>query len=495
MSAELEPDLCVVGGGPGGLTAAFGAAAAGKSVVLIEKDALGGRRLSEVLPRQALLAAVRAADSVRGAARFGIEVQAQQADFARLRQQIAATVATVAPNYSMARAQAMNVKVIRAVGRFTGPGTCEAGGERIKARQFVVATGAEPKRLSPPGIDTIRPLDSAALCGLDCLPERLIVLGADPEGLALAQAFRRLGSEVAIFTDQPLFPLEDEELAAPVRAAFARDGIAVHENARIARIEPRGSGVRIILSPAGQEAPVTGSHLFVAAGYSPAVEGLGLSAAGVRYDERGIETNLRLVTSNGRIFAIGAAVKGGQQEGTAEWHAHIVLRAILGLPGGKLLRESGVRLVLTSPPIAVAGVSEATARAANRPVCVLRWPLAEAERAQIEHQPAGHVKLVTSRSGRILGAGIVGPGAEELIVPISLAISKGMTAAEVATTMIPYPLRLAALRSASVTFRQRQSFDLFSRLLLSWNQLIALPKNIYRDSIPYLAEKARHIFR
>ncbi|MBO0734093.1 MAG: FAD-dependent oxidoreductase, partial [Methylocapsa sp.] len=305
MSAELEPDLCVVGGGPGGLTVAFGAAAAGKSVILIEKGALGGRRLSEGLPRQALLAAARAADSVRGAVQFGIEVQALPVNFAHLRQQIATAVAAVAPNYSIARAEAMNVKVIRAVGRFAGPGTCEAGGEIIKARQFVIATGAAPKRLSLPGIDTVRPLDSATLCGLDRLPERLVVLGADPEGLALAQAFRRLGSEVAILTGEKLFPSEDEELVAPVRAAFARDGIAIYENVRIARIEPRGTGARIILGPGGEGVPVVGSHLLVAAGYSPAVEGLGLTAAGVRYGESGIETNMRLVTSNGRIFAIG----------------------------------------------------------------------------------------------------------------------------------------------------------------------------------------------
>ncbi|MBO0733561.1 MAG: NAD(P)/FAD-dependent oxidoreductase, partial [Methylocapsa sp.] len=183
------------------------------------------------------------------------------------------------------------------------------------------------------------------------------------------------------------------------------------------------------------------------------------------------------------------------QEGTAEWHAHIVVRAILGLPGRKLRRETGARLVLTCPPLAVAGVLEATARAANRRVCVLRWPLAEAERAQIEHQRAGHVKLVTSRSGRIIGAGIVGPGAEELIAPISLAISKGMTAAEVAITMIPHPLRAAAMRSASVAFRETQPFDLFGRLLLSWNQLIALPMKFYRDCVSYLSEKTRHIFR
>ncbi len=495
MSTELQPDVCVIGGGPGGLTVALGAAAAGKSVVVVEKNAPGGRRLTESIPRHALLAAARAQDSARRAAVFQIPGQDSQIDFARVRQQIDAVVAAIAPNYSQARLEAMNITVIRASGRFIGPDTCEAGGETIKARRFVIATGAVAKRLPIQGLDAVRPLDCAALCGLDRLPERLIVIGADPDGLALAQALRRFGSEVTILAVQPLFDDADEEFAAPVRAALIRDGITIHEGVRISRIEPRGSGVRVLVAAAGHETPVSGSHILLAAGSSPAVEGMGLATAMVRYDESGIQTNARLATSNWRIHAIGATVKGTQEDGAAEWHARHVLRTILGLPGEIGRRRAVPRIVWTSPAIAMVGISEAQARAAHRKICVLRWPLAETERARIEHQPGGHVKLTTTRAGTVLGAGIVGAGAGELVPLFTLAISKRMTARDIACIMLPYPVLASAARSAGVTFPDDKSSGPFNRLLVDWKQLIERQVGEFREFARVFAGKARGIFR
>lgn len=315
MSTELAPDLCVIGGGPGGLTAALGAAAAGKSVAVVEKSALGGRRLSESIPRHTLLAAARAADKACRIMEIASNGPQPRANFALLRQEIAAIVAAISPNYSKARLEAMNVKVISATGRFVRPDRCEAGTTNIKAERFVIATGTVAGRLPVPGLDTVRPLDCAALCALDQPPERLLVIGAEPEGLALAQAVRRLGSEVVIISGKRLFAAEDEELAEPVRAAFDRDGIEIHEGMRISRIEPRGQGVRLFVAAAGRESQILGSHLFLAPARVPAVEGIGLAAAGVRYDAGGIKTNARFRTSNWRIYAIGAAVKGAGQGG------------------------------------------------------------------------------------------------------------------------------------------------------------------------------------
>jgi pyruvate/2-oxoglutarate dehydrogenase complex dihydrolipoamide dehydrogenase (E3) component len=495
MSTELQPDLCVIGGGPGGLTVALGAAAAGKSVVVIEKNALGGRRLTESIPRHALLAAARAQDSAHRAAVFGIPGQDSQIDFVRVRQHIDVVVAAIAPNYSQPRLEAMNITVIRASGRFIAPDTCEAGGETIKARRFVIATGAVPKRLPIQGLDGVHPLDCAALCATDHPPERLIVIGAEPDELALAQALRRFGSQVTILAGRPLFAEVDEELAAPVRAAFVRDGIGIHEGVRISRIEPRGSGVRVLLATAGHETPVIGSHILLAAGSSPAVEGLGLAAARVRYDERGIETSARLATSNWRIHAVGATVKSTHDDGVAEWHARHVLRTILGLPGAIRRREAVARIVWTSPAIATAGISETEARAAHRQICVLRWPLVETERARIERQPGGHVKLITTRAGAILGAGIVGAGAEELVTLFALAISKRMTASDIASTMVPYPVLASAARSAGITFPDNKSHVQFNRLLAAWNQLIQRQTGEFRELAGVLAGKARGIFR
>lgn len=471
MNADLRPDLCIIGGGPGGLSLALGAAARGRCVVLVEKAALGGRRLTEAIPRLALLAASRAATSERGAGGISLAAEAPHIHFARVRQHAAAALAAIAPNYTQTRLEAMNVKVIRAAGRFTRPDTCEAGGVKIKARHFVVATGSVEKILPIPGFDLVRPLDCAALCAMEYPPRCLIVIGADPEGLALAQALRRLGSEAIVLAEGEIFAPEDEELAAPVRAAFARDGVFVHENVRISRIEPHGGGVRVFFA-ARHEKPIAGSHILVAAGRVPAVEGLGLAAAKVRYDESGIETDASLTTSNRRIHAIGAVARCARQGGGAEQHASVVLSTVLGLSGARTRRQAAARVILTSPAMATAGLSEAQARAAHRYICVLRWPFAETDLFGIERQRGGHVKLITSRRGTLLGAGIVGRGAEELINLFTLAIAKGMTAGDLASLMFPYPALADAARRAAMTFRDSRLDAPFGRLLLEWNRSI-----------------------
>ncbi len=496
MSADSSPDLCVLGGGPGGLSLALGAAACGRSVVLVEKGVLGGRRLTDAIPRHALLAASRAATLARGASAFGIAFPEPQIDFTRVSQHAAAVLAAIAPNYSQARLEAMNVKVICAPGRFTHPDTCEAGGEKIKARRFVVATGSVERILPIPGLDLVRPIDCAGLCALEHPPQRLIVIGADPDGLALAQAMRRLGSETIVLAEEELFVSEDKELVAPVRAAFARDGVVIHEDVRITRVEPRSDGVRVFIAAAGHEKRVVGSHILIAAGRLPTIDGLGLAAAKVRYNGNGIATTgASLVTSNQRIHAIGAAAQIGRQGSDAEQHANLVLRAILGLPGGRTHRQVAARIILTSPAVATAGLMEAQARAAHRHIHVLRWPFAETERARIEHRADGHVKFVTSRDGGLLGACIVGPGAEELINLFTLAISKGMTVSDIAALTVPYPALADAARRAAMTFRDSRLDARLGRFLIELTRSIEQHTHKFTELAGFLAGKARQVFR
>ncbi|MGH6852546.1 MAG: hypothetical protein ACREDJ_04970, partial [Methylocella sp.] len=225
------------------------------------------------------------------------------------------------------------------------------------------------------------------------------------------------------------------------------------------------------------------------------VEGLGLAVAKVRYTERGIETDAALATSNRRIHAIGAVVRSARQGSSAEQHAGLVLRTVLGLPGLRKHRQVAARVILTSPAMATAGLSEAQARAAHRHICVLRWPFAETERARIEHRRGGHVKLVTSRGGALVGAGIVGTGAEELINLFTLAISKGMTASDIASLMVPYPALADAARRAAMTFRDSRLDAPFGRFLIEWNRSIGQQTFKIRELAWSLAEKARQVFQ
>jgi pyruvate/2-oxoglutarate dehydrogenase complex dihydrolipoamide dehydrogenase (E3) component len=463
MSEILRPDICILGGGAGGISLAAEATSCGLSVVLVEKDRVGGDRTAEEIPTNALLAASRFAATLRAAERFGADVLEPGVDYAAVRAHIAAASAELAPNYAQERLEAMKVKIIVAPGRFTRRDTLEAGGATIKARHFVVATGAAAKSTSIPGLNLIRPLTYAALCRLDHPPRRLIVAGADPQGLALAQAMRRLGGEVIILAAAKIFALEDDELVEPIRVEFARDGVGVHEHVQILKVEPHGEGVRVLLARAGS-APQTemkmieGSHLLLAADRVPLVEGLGLAAARVRYDAAGIKVGASLRTSNRRIYAIGSVARVARSTGAGECHASRalaqILRGPLGFFAGFAPAPTLAEVMWTDPAIAVAGLTEAEARRRRGRIGVLRWPFAETDRARIDGVAAGHVKLITTRGGKILGAGIVGPGAGELINLCTLAISRGMTAADLASIMVPYPALSDAPRRAGMAFRR-----------------------------------------
>ncbi|MEJ0092658.1 MAG: FAD-dependent oxidoreductase [Methylocella sp.] len=464
----LRPDLCVLGGSAAGVALAGSAAACGLSVMLVEKDRIGRDRLEDAVPGHALRAAGHFAATLRRSSHFGIALQAPEIVFSRVAAHAADVVNTLEPQYAPVRLESMNVKLIKAVGRFISLDTLDAGGLAIKARRFAIATGSRAKSMAIPGLDLVRPLTAAALCRLASPPGRLIVIGANPDELALAQAVRRLGCEVVVLSETKIFQHEDEELVAPVRTQFARDGVVVHECARILRIEPHGEGLRVFIAPglgrrsssgdsnaqSGTEA-IEGSHVLLAAGAAPQVEGLGLAAAGVRYDATGIKVDAHLRSSNRRIYAIGAA-EGQLSAGAAEHHANRVLRHILGLPFGFATPQPSACVILTDPELAVAGLSEAQARQRRGSIRVLRWPYAATDRAQIERASVGHVKLITSRSGKILGAGIVGPAAGELINLYTLAISKGMYASDLASIMVPYPTFADVAQGAAAQTRQMQ---------------------------------------
>ncbi len=452
----LRPDLCILGGGAAGVNLAISAAACGLSIALVEKDRIGGDRLDDAIPGHALRAAGHFAATLRRAQKFGISVQPPEIDFARVQAHAAAVAAALEPDYSHVRLNGMNVKMIKAIGRFTGPDALEAGGLAIKARRFVVATGSQPKSPAIPGLDLVRPLTAAALCRLASPPRRLIVIGSDPAGLALAQGVRRLGCEVILLAETTIFPQEDEELVAPVHTQFLRDGVVIREGAQILRIEPDGDGLRVLIArgpdcrsgsgesaPKGETETIEGSHVLLAAGAAPRVEGLGLTAAGIRYDATGIKVDAHMRSSNRRIYAIGAAAESER-----------VLRHILGFKAPSAPQPSA-RVILTDPEMAFSGLSERQARESRQPIRVLRWPYAATDRAQIERSTGGHVKLLTSRGGKILGAGIVGPAAGELINLHTLAISAGMYASDLASIIVPYPTFAEAAQGAAAAFQRR----------------------------------------
>ena len=232
---------------------------------------------------------------------------------------------------------------------------------------------------------------------------------------------------------------EDPELAAVALNRLRREGVDIREGKRIARIEPRPEGVRVVLAGHEVEETIDGTHLLVAAGRKANVDNLRLEAAGVKFDRAGVTTGGNLRTSNRRVYAVGDLAGGARLTAAANYQAGLVLRQALFRLPARARHENVPRVTYTDPEIAWVGLSETEARERHRRIRVLRWSLAENDRARAEGAMEGHIKVVTARDGRVLGCGIAGRSAGELIAPWSLALSKGLMAQDMANAIVAYP--------------------------------------------------------
>jgi pyruvate/2-oxoglutarate dehydrogenase complex dihydrolipoamide dehydrogenase (E3) component len=437
MSEVLTPDLCVIGGGSAGLTLAAGAVQMGASVVLVEAARMGGDCLNVgCVPSKSLFAAARRAQEMREAGPFGIAAVEPAIDFARVMEHVQEVIRAIAPHDSVERFEGLGVRVVLDRARFTGPAEVLAGGRTIRARRFVLATGSRPAIPPIPGLSDLPHLTNETVFDNRTRPEHLIVLGGGPIGCELAQAHRRLGSAVTILDIGPILPREDPELVDLLRRRLLAEGVAIRDRVRVAGVEP---GPVVVLEGEGGAERIPGSHLLVATGRLPTVDGLGLEAAGIRHSPKGIEVDARLRTSNPRVFAIGDCTGGPQFTHLAGWQAGVVIRNVLFRLWARGTPAALPRVTFTDPEIATVGLLASEARAKGLEPRVLEWPLAQNDRAQAERRTEGRIKVVVGRRGRILGATIVGPHAGELLLPWVLAIERGLGIGALAAVLAPYP--------------------------------------------------------
>ena len=433
----LQADLCIIGAGSGGLSVAAGAAQMGAAVVLVEKHRMGGDCLNTgCVPSKALIAAAHAAEAVRSGARFGVNGHAPEIDFARVHGHVHGVIGAIAPHDSVERFEGLGVTVIQAAARFTGPDEVEAGGERIRARRFVVATGSSAAVPPVPGLAEVPFLTNETVFDLTALPGHLVVLGGGPIGVEMAQAFRRLGAAVTLLDIGSILPRDEPEAVAVVRARLVAEGVDLRERVSVAGVARAANGIAVRL---GDGAAVEGTHLLVAAGRRATVEGLGLEAAGIGFTPRGITVDAGLRTTNRRVFAIGDVAGGPQFTHIAGYHAGLVIRSALF---GLRVRADYRALpwvTYADPELAHVGLTEAEARKAGHPVSVLLEPLSGIDRAQAERETEGLAKIVLGRRGRILGATIVAPRAGEMIGLWGLAIQRGLGIGAIASSLAPYP--------------------------------------------------------
>ena len=435
----IEADLCVIGAGSGGLSVA--AAAFGVRVVLIEKHKMGGDCLNYgCVPSKAMIAAGRYAHAMRSGKPFGIKPVIPDIDYAAVNDHVKGVIAAIEPNDSVERFTGLGVTVIQAAGSFIDGQTVRAGDTLIKARRFVIATGSAAFVPPIPGLEETPYFTNETLFDNREKLDHLIIVGGGPIGMEMAQAHGRLGSKVTVLEGFAAMGKDDPELATVVLDAVRAEGVEIREGAMVEKVEGTNGNIKVsIKTDAGQEV-VSGTHLLMAVGRKPNLEGLGLEAAGIKHERGGITVNDGLVTSNRKVFAIGDCTGGLQFTHVANYHAGIVIRrALFQMFWAKVDNSTVPWVTYTAPELAHVGLSEEAARKKHGNINVLRWPYHENDRAQAERSTDGLVKVIVAKNGKILGASIVGEHAGELIQMWSLAISQKMKIKAMMGWISPYP--------------------------------------------------------
>ena len=450
MAQHIKTDICVIGGGSGGLSVAAGAAQMGAQTVLVEGHKMGGDCLNYgCVPSKALLAAAERAHMGRGNKPFGVAATRPKVDFAAVMGHVRETIEAIEPVDSVGRFSGLGVRVIEETGKFIGRNKLQAGDMTITAKRFVIATGSTAAVPNIRGLKSVPYLTNETIFTLTRQPKHLLIIGGGPIGAEMAQAFCRLGSAVTLVEADKVLGREDQELSAHVKSQLVEDGIELVEGARIASVKQMGTKTLMKLQ-GGTE--IAGDALLVAAGRKPNLDALNLAKAGVAVSDGAqphIKVDKRLRSSNKKIFAIGDVNGGPQFTHAAGYQAGLVIRNILFFLPAKVNFAALPRVTYTNPELASVGLSEAEAREKYAAIKVLRWPFEENDRARAERDMRGMVKIITTRNGRILGASIVGKGAGDLLAPWTMALAQGLPISAMAGVISPYPTRGEASKRAA----------------------------------------------
>lgn len=461
----IAPALCVIGASPGGLAVALGAVALGAKVVLVEKGKLGIERVAAGdVPVKALIGAARRAEALRTSGPFGIKPpKANGGEFHEVNDHVRRVTEAVAPGETKERLTALGVQIVEGEARFKDAATVVAGDIEIKAQHFVIALPSVPALPAIEGLEQTPYLTSDSIFETRVRPKHLIVIGAGATGLELAQAFRRLGSDVTLLDQAQPLADEDAECAGIVVDALAREGVTIRTRVNIARVRRFRSKIEVTLTGEHGEEVLEGSDLLIATGRRHDFSTLNLDAAGIGLNTDGIAVDHRCRTSNKQVYAIG-----GSTPHLAEHQAASVLRHVLLGETVNASAEPVPRLVLTEPELAHVGLTDVQMALRRRPFRVLRWPYNDNVRAQAERQTAGQIKAIVDKKGKILGVTIVGAAAGEQIVPWTLAIREGLDVRAFAGIVVPYSSYTEIGKRAALGFSGLRLTASGARRVLRW---------------------------
>ncbi len=449
----MDVDVAVLGGGPGGYTAAIRAAQLGAKVACIEKEPeLGGTCLRVgCIPTKAWVqTAFAMKEAEESFAKFGVRVSEPQLDFATANEWKAGVVNQMTSGVA-SLFKANGVEWVKGVGRFRDANTIEVeGAESVSFKSAIVATGSFPLRPPIEGLDSPRCVDSTGLLAQTEVPRRLVVLGGGIIGCEFASIFRRFGSEVTIIEMLPrLIPQEDEDAAKELAKQFGRRGIALELGKQCTKVEDDGSQLTVHY---GDGESVQADLMLVSVGRGPVVEGLGLETIGVEFDRRkGIAADEHRRTTVSHVYAVGDCAGYWQLAHTAFREGEVAAENAMGHEA--VVDNRGVpRPIYTDPEIAGVGLTEAEAREQyGDDVAVGRFPWVANARAVMQNETVGWVKSIhETRYGELLGIVMVGPHVTDMIEAGVVALDAESTVETVADGMAPHPTLSEAIKEAGL---------------------------------------------
>lgn len=459
MGVDYDVDLAVIGSGGAAMSAAIAASQAGKSVVLVERGVLGGTCVNiGCVPSKTLLAAAGARHAALTNPFKGAPTSAAPVNLGDLVAQKDALIERLRDAKYADVAAAYGFQVRPGQASFLDGDTLAVDGQALRARAYLVATGATPAIPEVVGLDSVDRLTSTTAMQLTELPESLVVIGGGYVGMEQAQLFAHLGTRVSVVGR--LAPHAEPELAQRLREVFTDDGITVvEERATTVAREPGPAGEVVVTTDSGEQ--VRGAQVLVATGRLPRTDGLNLAAAGVDVDERGfVVVDQTQRTSNPRVWAAGD-VSGAPQYvyAAAAGGRAAALNALTEdryPPAARVDYAGFPAVVFTRPQLASAGLTEDEALTRGHACDCRVLDLSDVPRALVQHDTRGAVKLVADAvSGKVLGVHALADGAGEIMLAATYAIKAGMTVDDLADTWAPYLTMSESLRIVAGLFRNQ----------------------------------------
>ncbi|MBU0483088.1 MAG: FAD-dependent oxidoreductase [Proteobacteria bacterium] len=471
--AEFEYDLGIIGGGAAGLTVAAGAAQLGAKTLLVEKEEqLGGDCLHYgCVPSKTLIKTATVYHQIRNSQRYGLPIiDLPIVDFKPVAARIKSVIDTIQRHDSVERFCKLGAKVEFGPAMFTDEHTIKVNGQKRTAKKWLIATGSSPATPPIAGLDQVSYLTNKELFYLDRLPASMIVIGAGPIAIEMAQAFNRLGTKVQVVQRSgQILSKEDKDLADITMQVLADEGIKFYLDTSLISASEKGALKKLaIKTKDGQTISLEAEELLIALGRTPNVEGLGLTEIGVEFDHKGIKVDNRLRTTQKHIYAAGDVNGAFQFTHAAGYEGGIVLsNAIFHLP-----RKVNYTLLpwctYTDPELASIGINEKAADTTNIKYSLWTEEFKDNDRSLAEGEQVGRIKLLLNEKERPIGIQILGPHAGELLNEW-VAVMNGKTRlSTLASSVHPYPTLGEINKRVAGAFLSRKLFSNKVRKALSF---------------------------